>query len=350
MANMTLEEALAAATVDDDLITPVDDVIMINPETRTIIIPESEMLFGVEEEQWIERKHFKCPRIVGDNIDLSTHQIYISYVKVLDDKATISTDEKPELYWCYDVSVDETGNYITFSWELSGNVLKQRGLIGFAVIAKSMDGDVLRTCWKTSPAVGTVLMSIPDAEMEIISLYPDIVTQLLDRMNIVEDMTTEEAMQQRVNTYFDERKVEEYEALKNEAVTAVNNAGTEQKKLVESAGNSALDKISTALTNALNSIKNALSTAVNTIEELSSRKLTAIENAGTEETSKVSDEGTLQIQAVKDEGTRQKQEIEKYAGEAVDFGSQVQENTKALGGFSFSLNPDDMGLDITYTE
>ena len=349
MASMTLEEALAAATVDDE-IAPVNDIITIDAESKTIIVPESEQLFGVSEEQEVERKYFRCPRIVGDNIDLAAHQIYISYLSVLDDTFRFEEDEKPQTYWCNDVSLDETERYITFSWLLSENVLKKKGLIGFAVVAKNTENGMMKTRWKTTPAIGTVKMSIPDANQEIINLYPDIVTQLLNRMDIVEDMTTEEAMQERVNTYFDERRTEEYEALKNEAVTAVNNAGKEQKKLVESAGTSALDKISTALTNALNSIKNALTTAVDTIEELSSRKLTAIENAGTEETSKVADEGTAQIQAVKDEGTRQKQEIEKYAGEAVDFGSQVQANTKALGGFSFSLNPADGGLDITYTK
>lgn len=208
MASMTLEEALAAATVDDDLITPVNDVIMIDPETRTIIVPESERLFGVEEEQGVERKYFKCPRIVGNNIDLFANRIYISYIKVLDEKATISTDKKPELYWCYDVAVDETGNYITFSWELSGNVLNQRGLIGFAVIAKSMDGDVLKTRWKTTPAIGTVKMSIPDGSNEIINLFPDIISQLLNRMDAVEEIATEEAMKGYVAEYMEEHPVQ----------------------------------------------------------------------------------------------------------------------------------------------
>ena len=38
----------------DAYVTPVNDVITIDPETRTIHLPESEMLFGVEEEKDVE--------------------------------------------------------------------------------------------------------------------------------------------------------------------------------------------------------------------------------------------------------------------------------------------------------
>ena len=171
---------------------PVNDVITIDPETKTINLPSSEVLFGTEEEHDVERKYFKCPRIVGDNIDLFTHQIYISYMAVKDKNATFIPDSIPQSYWCDDVALDETGNYITFSWLLSGNVLASRGFVGFAVIAKSVEGDILKTRWKTAPAVGTVLMTLPDAGEGIAELYPDIITQLLDRMDAVEEITSVE--------------------------------------------------------------------------------------------------------------------------------------------------------------
>lgn len=193
----------------DAYVTPVNDVITIDPETRTIHLPASEMLFGVEEEKDVERKFFKCPRIVGDNIDLAAHQIYISYMAVKDKNATLIPELLPETYWCDDVALDETGNYITFSWLLSGNVLRNRGFVGFAVIAKSMEGEMLKTRWKTAPAVGTVLMTIPDGASQIVEAYPDIIAQLLDKMNAVEEylaenppsgMTAEEKEQLDKNT------------------------------------------------------------------------------------------------------------------------------------------------------
>lgn len=202
-------EILADLEENPDAYTaPVNDVITIDPETKIINLPSSEVLFGTEEEQGVERKYFKCPRIVGDNIDLFTHQIYISYMAVRDKNATFIPDSIPKSYWCDDVALDETGNYITFSWLLSGNVLASRGFVGFAVIAKSVEGDILKTRWKTAPAVGTVLMTLPDAGEGISELYPDIITQLLDRMDAVEEIATVEAMQGYVDDYLGRNPVQ----------------------------------------------------------------------------------------------------------------------------------------------
>lgn len=202
-------EILADLEENPDAYTaPVNDIITIDPETKTINLPLSEVLFGTEEEHGVERKYFKCPRIVGDNIDLFTHQIYISYMAVRDKNATFIPDSIPQPYWCDDVALDETGNYITFSWLLSGNVLASRGFVGFAVIAKSVEGDILKTRWKTAPAVGTVLMTVPDAGEGIAELYPDIITQLLDRMDAVEEIATVEAMQGYVDDYLGRNPVQ----------------------------------------------------------------------------------------------------------------------------------------------
>ncbi|MGN1165065.1 MAG: Ig-like domain-containing protein [Lachnospiraceae bacterium] len=183
------------------LVEPVNDILMIDPETRMINVPASETLFGTSGECDVERKYFKCPKIVGDNIDLSKHRIYISYMSVKEKNITSIPDTTPDMYYCEDMAVD--GDYITFSWKLSGNVLKNPGFIGFAVVAKFADGDSLKTRWKTTPAVGTVLLTLPDGEA-IEEKYPDIITQLLNRMDEVEAIATPEAMQGYVNNYMDE--------------------------------------------------------------------------------------------------------------------------------------------------
>lgn len=158
-----------------------------------------------------------------------------------------------------------------------------------------------------------------------------------------------------------DQKVNEFEELKTSAVKAVNDAGEEklqkiisegnsQKQSVESSGSSVLNRISQALQEALDTISTAIREGLESISGRASQKITEIENAGATEITKVANEGEKQVQDVKDEGTRQTNEIKKYAEVALEFGSQVQENTKALGGFSFSLNPDDSGLDITIQE
>lgn len=187
---------------------PVNDVITIDGETRVISVPASELLFGVETDKDVERKHFRCPRVVGDGIDLSKHQIYISYITSDSTGKSFSGDSN--LYLCEDVAVD--GDDITFSWQLSGNVFASAGFIAFKVLAAKTDGENVQTRWNTVPAVGTVLMTVPDG-IDISETYPDIVTQLLERMASVEKIATEEAMQGYVNTYLEVHPAEIDETL-----------------------------------------------------------------------------------------------------------------------------------------
>lgn len=111
---MTVEEALAASVVE-----PVNDIFEINPETRVITVPASEKLFGVANDGNTERKHFRCPKVVGNNIDLSTMHLYINYQNANGDKYP---------YLVEDVQTD--GDYITFSWLIGPDVVAYKGLLG----------------------------------------------------------------------------------------------------------------------------------------------------------------------------------------------------------------------------
>lgn len=182
---MTLEEAFAAATVDVPA-GVVDDVFVIDAPNRKIIVPDSESVFGVETDKDVERKYFRCPRIVGDNIDLSQHKIYVVYVTAKDVKGTFFPDIVNGKYWCDDVTVD--GDYITFSWKLSDNVMSKAGIIAFKILAVTTENGTEKTRWNTAPAYGTVLMTVPDGE-GVEERYPDIITQLLERMDAVEGLS-----------------------------------------------------------------------------------------------------------------------------------------------------------------
>lgn len=213
----SLEEAMRQSEdgieqLDDGLITPVNDVFMINPETRTISVPPSERLFGVNFDKDVEKKYFKCPKIVGNNIDLSKHKIYVVYQKA-DENITTLMGEVGK-YWCEDVKVDETGDYIEFSWLLSGNVLEEQGFIAFKVVAVYTDIETgeLKTRWNTVPSIGLVRFTLSDGE-EITEQYADVITQLLQRMDAVEDITTPEAMKGYVEQYFNEHPIELDETL-----------------------------------------------------------------------------------------------------------------------------------------
>ena len=81
------------------------------PVNKKNCIPKSEQLFGVYGEGNIEKKHFKCPKIVGDNADLSDCYIFVNYY---------TAKGLPGKYTVKDVKVD--GENITFSWELKPHI------------------------------------------------------------------------------------------------------------------------------------------------------------------------------------------------------------------------------------
>ena len=193
---MTLEEALEASGAE-----PVNDIFLINPETRTITVPETEKIFGVSHDGNTERKHFRCPKVVGDNIDLSTMHLYINYQNANGDKYP---------YLVEDIRTD--GDYITFSWLIGPDVVVYKRQIKFIVCAKKGDGTIPE--WNTTLTEGTVLEGL-EATDEVVERNPDIITQLLNRMREVEKIATKEAMQEYVNTYLTEHPVEIDETLTN---------------------------------------------------------------------------------------------------------------------------------------
>lgn len=194
---MTVEEALLASATGT-----ADEIFEINADTRSITVPESEKIFGVESDQNVERKKFRCPKIVGDNIDLSALQLYINYEN--------GNGEK-DAYMVQDVSVD--GNYIAFSWILSRNVMAYKGTVKFIVCAKRVDSSGnLSSEWNTTIAEGTVIEGLETVPY-IAGNNSDVIGYLLDRMDEVEKLTTPETMQKYVNTYLTEHPVEIDETL-----------------------------------------------------------------------------------------------------------------------------------------
>lgn len=157
--------------------------LVIDAESRTITVPSSERLFGVTGDMNIERKYFRCPKIVGDNVDLSTHQIFIAYVYTETESGSIFPSIGVAPYHCEDVEVD--GEDITFSWKLTGNVFKNPGFILFKMYAKRTEADP-NTVFNTTPAIGTVLATIPDGTEEIVEEHPDVIAQIFDRLDALE--------------------------------------------------------------------------------------------------------------------------------------------------------------------
>lgn len=193
MEQQVLEEMKAGAyAADRDLVTPVDDILMVNPETRLIDVPASEELFGTCLEHGVARKHFKCPRIVQDSVDLSDCRIFINYV---------SASGNVGQYLCDDVETTADGNYVTFSWKLTRNVFDENrdALIYFAVQAKKLDGDEV---FATRKAQGRCYETVEAGEV-ITEQYADIILQILEKLDNVTEIPPEQ-IREAVNAYLAE--------------------------------------------------------------------------------------------------------------------------------------------------
>ena len=173
------------------------EYLIIDPSTRKITIPKSEQLFGVYGEGNIERKYFKCPKIVGDNVDLSDCYIFVNYY---------TAKGLPGKYTVKDVKVD--GENITFSWELKQHIFdaNEDTSIYFAVEAKNKDKVEV---FRTSPATGKAKETI-DTDTEIEDTYADVILDLISRVDTLEkEPISEEQIEKSVKSYLEKNPIEE---------------------------------------------------------------------------------------------------------------------------------------------
>lgn len=156
----TIDEVLAAAEV-------VDAVCVIDGETRIISVPTEYKELGVESDEKVTRVKFQCPKIVGDNIDLTEYNLYINYR---------NAGNKLNSYLVEDVTV--TGDTINFSWLLSRHVTESPGTISYIVCAKKSDDTGVINEWNTKVATGTVGIGL-EATEEIEEQNVDAIEQIL---------------------------------------------------------------------------------------------------------------------------------------------------------------------------
>lgn len=169
---MNLEEAIKKATElsEEKVYCEID------PETREISVPETYRIIGVESDEDVERVWFKCPKIVGDSIDLSTLFIYVNYENASGEK---------DRYYCDDMSVE--GDSIIFSWLISRKCAKTRGTVRFIVCAKKSQDEDITNEWNTTVAEAEVLEGLePDESFE--ETQADIINQILKELEEIKAM------------------------------------------------------------------------------------------------------------------------------------------------------------------
>lgn len=166
---MTAEELLAAMAeplAEDGTYCTID------PETRVITIPPEYQLLGVESDEKVERIYFKCPKIVGDDIDLSKLALRVNFR---------NAGQVVDQYLVDDVAVD--GDNITFSWLLSRRVTQYEGDVNFIVCAVRVSGETITNEWNTTLATSQVLEGLEVDTPEPTEEQSDVIAQLIEMMN-----------------------------------------------------------------------------------------------------------------------------------------------------------------------
>lgn len=165
-ADEVLKQMQIAATLRSE-----NPVCVIDAQSRTITVPEQYKLFGVENDKRVERVYFQCPKIVGDNQDLSQgYQLFINYQNANGD---------PDAYHIDDMSVEEDN--ITFSWLLEENVTKYKGSIKFAFGAIKPGDEILdpdKNRWNTTINTDCTCLIGLKSTQQVAESNPDALAQI----------------------------------------------------------------------------------------------------------------------------------------------------------------------------
>lgn len=164
-------------SLPDDTTAVSDDnsICVIEPMSRQIVVPGTLVIGGVESDKNSERIKFSCPKVVGDNLDLSEFQIRINFRNI---SATIPPIIVKDQYICEDVTVD--GDNISFSWLIGRNAAKNRGILQFIVCAVKVNSDSeILIEWNTTLAQVEVLEGIEVGEVQPTESEKDVIAQLL---------------------------------------------------------------------------------------------------------------------------------------------------------------------------
>lgn len=172
----TALDLLMSAKEDVNLLSEESDICTIDAKTRIIFVPSTIVVGGVQSDKNAERIKFSCPKIVGDNLDLSKFSVRINFENVSSVDFNVSIKDQ---YICDDVAVD--GENATFSWLIGRNAARYMGTVRFIVCAVKTDSDSnISVEWNTTIAEVPVLEGIEIDQPQIGQEEKDVINQLLE--------------------------------------------------------------------------------------------------------------------------------------------------------------------------
>ena len=181
-------EGIALSTVD-----PATEAHIVVDSNRFITVPEELKRIAVQFDNNMETVTFDCPRY-WDGIDMSKMKVYINY---------LTKSNVRGMYWAEKVTVDPQDDTIMhFDWLITRNVTLVKGPISFLVCIRDVDEEGNESNhWNSELNQEMYVSEGLECEESILEQYPDIITELLTRMDYVEEIATPEHMQNYVNEF-----------------------------------------------------------------------------------------------------------------------------------------------------
>ena len=147
--------------------------------SRNITVPGQLKRIAVQYDHNIETVTFDCPRY-WDGHDMSTMIVYINYKR---------PDGKVGSYIANNVKIDDIDDSIIhFDWTISNYCTMVSGSLMFLVCIKrtNSDGEEINH-WNSELNTEMYVSKGLETENLVEESYPDVITQLLERMDVVED-------------------------------------------------------------------------------------------------------------------------------------------------------------------
>lgn len=147
-------------------------------EDRAVSVPEALRCIAVEHDHNIETVTFDCPRY-WDGHDFSEMHVYINYR---------CANGKLGQYPCKTVTIDEADETIIhFDWTISRNLSCSKGVVSFLVcVKKTLDDGSVENHWSSRINQEMEVLEGLECPAEEIADYPDVIEQILLRLDDVE--------------------------------------------------------------------------------------------------------------------------------------------------------------------
>lgn len=128
-----------------------EDYITLDESKRELIVPPSQEVIGVFDDNQSDRLWFKFPRVVGYNLDVANCYIVANY-KNLSGKVDIIICEHTEI----------TDDYVVFSMPIVRSMIDQNadGRIQYSISLKNVMPNGFVQSYGTVPAYGKVFSTI----------------------------------------------------------------------------------------------------------------------------------------------------------------------------------------------